>query len=279
MIPRISAQHCLPRNSIGRQWCQSSPPWNSIGRQTRVGQARCQLSYVRALFHYHNVPACIWTLRHLVLKWRSDNSATFFSLNWRLLRHRQAGPRIIKWRLQCRQWSTVSQLHEKGTSVPNGQEAKSFQGWSRRPGILDFSINRSHGKTPCHPLHTRPSPHLYIWERLERIINNNHSIQWLSRYIIFSSINSKYLIVSTLCALVIFEIFIPGKNTQIPRAHRSQPTAEAGYGLLAVSAMQTSDGNCELRTSMQEEESITSKGTFRKAGTFPCPKNTLWPLK
>jgi hypothetical protein len=83
---------------------QNHPPQNSIGWQSRVGRAHCLL----CVHFCHGVPGCtltVWacecTICHLSLRWKFNNSATFFFLHWDLLHHPQEGSQVIRFQQDC----------------------------------------------------------------------------------------------------------------------------------------------------------------------------------
>jgi hypothetical protein len=86
---------------------QRCPPLNGVGRESRVAHVSCKLCVSLTSTASLNTLVCILnaaslrrTLQHLELKWRSDNTDTFFRPSCGFPRHKQAGTGIIKPRLR-----------------------------------------------------------------------------------------------------------------------------------------------------------------------------------
>jgi hypothetical protein len=139
IIPYIRVQLPPPRDSIGREWCQRYllPTSSSDGHVLARRAASC-IVYVGVLSQYHNVSGCICVIRRLAMKWSSDNSASTFGQNWRLLRYTQARLWIIKSRLHYRHkrpssWSMVA-------TSPAQQEESEISNWTAGDLALLVSI-------------------------------------------------------------------------------------------------------------------------------------------
>jgi hypothetical protein len=76
---------------------QRRPRWNSIGQQSRVGHALCQLdvNHLTTLpVAWHADVYCYRTCRRLMLKWSVTTALQFFRPLWGLLFHTQMGQEI-----------------------------------------------------------------------------------------------------------------------------------------------------------------------------------------
>jgi hypothetical protein len=115
MIQRISAHPYPPQKALtDSHICALRLETALAAKHVLARHVDGCMSYIRAFFHYHNVPGCICTLWRLELKRESDKRATLFSQSLGLLSHTQAvqgslnrcqtagvnGRIIIKWFLK-----------------------------------------------------------------------------------------------------------------------------------------------------------------------------------
>lgn len=82
MIPCISIQQCLPQTALAKTDISAVPLETALDDSRVLDRhvASCMF-HLQALFHYHSVSRCIYTLWYLEVKRKFDISATFFDLN------------------------------------------------------------------------------------------------------------------------------------------------------------------------------------------------------